>query len=88
DRVKLKPGKPVTFGKKGRVLFFGLPGNPVSAAVSFYLLVRPALRAMQGERYVSDSTIPALAGANLKAVRGRDTYLPVKVKFTAKGIIA
>lgn len=88
DRVKLKPGKPVTFGKKGRVLFFGLPGNPVSAGVSFYLLVRPALRAMQGERYVSDSPIPALAGANLKAVRGRDTYLPVKAKFTAKGIIA
>jgi molybdopterin molybdotransferase len=47
-RVALKPGKPVWFGTRGRTLVFGLPGNPVSAAVCFALFVRPALRALRG----------------------------------------
>ncbi len=50
--VALRPGKPTWFGTKergtNRVLAFGLPGNPVSAMVTFQLFVRPALRAMQG----------------------------------------
>jgi molybdopterin molybdotransferase len=47
-RVAVKPGKPVSFGVRGRTLVFGLPGNPVSALVGFELFVRPALRALQG----------------------------------------
>ncbi len=47
--VALKPGKPTWFGvADGGVLAFGLPGNPVSAMVTFHLFVRPALRALQG----------------------------------------
>jgi len=46
--VSLKPGKPTWFGTAGRVLVFGLPGNPVSAMVTFHLFARPALRALQG----------------------------------------
>jgi len=50
--VSLKPGKPTWFGNLERdgesVLAFGLPGNPVSAMVTFQLFVRPALRALQG----------------------------------------
>jgi molybdopterin molybdotransferase len=46
--VRSKPGKPVTFGLRGRTLVFGLPGNPVASMVSFELFVRPALLAMQG----------------------------------------
>jgi molybdopterin molybdotransferase len=46
--VKLKPGKPTWFGTRGGVLAFGLPGNPVSAMVTFTLFARPALRALQG----------------------------------------
>ena len=49
-RVAVKPGKPVSFGVGGRTLLFGLPGNPVSALVGFELFVRPALRALEGER--------------------------------------
>jgi molybdopterin molybdotransferase len=48
-RVALKPGKPTWFGTQARTLVFGLPGNPVSAMVTFALLVAPALRALQGE---------------------------------------
>jgi molybdopterin molybdotransferase len=46
-RVAVKPGKPVSFGVRGRTLVFGLPGNPVSALVGFELFVRPALLALQ-----------------------------------------
>jgi molybdopterin molybdotransferase len=44
----MRPGKPVAFGTLGRRLFFGLPGNPVSALVTFELFVRPALRRLAG----------------------------------------
>jgi molybdopterin molybdotransferase len=46
--VKLRPGKPTWFGARGGVLAFGLPGNPVSAMVTFILFARPALLALQG----------------------------------------
>jgi molybdopterin molybdotransferase len=46
--VAVRPGKPVAFGTRGRMLVFGLPGNPVSALVSTELFVRPALFALQG----------------------------------------
>jgi molybdopterin molybdotransferase len=47
--VALRPGKPTLFGIKNRTLVFGLPGNPVSAMVTFHLFVRPALAALAGE---------------------------------------
>ncbi len=46
--VRLRPGKPTWFGVRGGTLAFGLPGNPVSATVTFQLFVRPALAALQG----------------------------------------
>jgi molybdopterin molybdotransferase len=47
-RVAIKPGKPNYFGTRDEKLLFGLPGNPVSALVSFYELVRPALAKLAG----------------------------------------
>jgi molybdopterin molybdotransferase len=47
-RVALRPGKPTWFGTRGEQLVLGLPGNPVSAVVTFVLFGRPALRALQG----------------------------------------
>ena len=47
-RVAMKPGKPLAFGRIGHTLFFGLPGNPVSAQVTFELFVRPCLLKMAG----------------------------------------
>lgn len=47
-KVAMKPGKPLAVGTKGNTLVFGLPGNPISAMVTFELFVRPALRAMHG----------------------------------------
>ncbi|MDP1824764.1 MAG: molybdopterin molybdotransferase MoeA [Archangium sp.] len=47
-KVAMKPGKPLAFGRKGDTIVFGLPGNPVSAMVTFEIFVRPALRVLQG----------------------------------------
>jgi molybdopterin molybdotransferase len=76
DKVAMQPGKPQGFGA-GHPLLFGLPGNPVSAAVSFEVFVRPALLAMQGRADLARRTVrlPALEGWRTPA--GRRQYLPV-----------
>jgi len=56
-RVDMRPGKPFAFGRWQEKLFFGLPGNPVSALVSFLLLAKPALLRLQGARDVLPRTI-------------------------------
>jgi molybdopterin molybdotransferase len=58
--VALKPGRPTWFGTRGDTLVFGLPGNPVSAMVTFVLLVRPALIAMAGGQLERRRTIAKL----------------------------
>lgn len=47
-RINMRPGKPVAFGHIGNVPIIGLPGNPVSSAVTFELFARPLLRKLQG----------------------------------------
>jgi molybdopterin molybdotransferase len=47
-RINMKPGKPVAFGHIGKVPLLGLPGNPVSSAVTFELFTRPVIRKLQG----------------------------------------
>jgi molybdopterin molybdotransferase len=49
-RVRIKPGKPLWFGRRGRTLVFGLPGNPLSAIVGMAVFIQPALRRLAGER--------------------------------------
>lgn len=58
-KVAIKPGKPFVFGRWGEKFLFGLPGNPVSALVTFSLLVRPALLKWQG---AANLDLPAWPG--------------------------
>lgn len=58
-KVAMKPGKPQVFGVVKGVPIFGLPGNPVSAFVSFDVFVRPVLRRMQGRRDLHRPTVTA-----------------------------
>jgi molybdopterin molybdotransferase len=62
-RVALRPGRPTWFGTRGDTLVFGLPGNPVSAMVTFLLFARPALAAMQGADHIPDRLHATLAEA-------------------------
>jgi len=78
-RVSMKPGKPFVFGRLGNKLLIGLPGNPVSAFVTFLLLARPALLKMQG---ATDLALPSHPGvlAEVMCNRGnRRHYLRVQV---------
>jgi molybdopterin molybdotransferase len=58
--VALRPGKPTWFGTRDDTLVFGLPGNPVSAMVTFHLFVRPALAALQGADPSTTRTVATL----------------------------
>jgi molybdopterin molybdotransferase len=76
-RVAVRPGKPFMFGKLGPVPVFGLPGNPVSAFVTFLLFVRPALLKMAGCTRFQEPRIQAEAGEELRNSGDRPHYLRV-----------
>jgi molybdopterin molybdotransferase len=77
-KVRVKPGKPLAFGKlKGRtktVPHLGLPGNPVSCMVSFELFVRPALLKMMGKKNFAKPTVAAIMEDDVKNAAGRRIY--------------
>jgi molybdopterin molybdotransferase len=78
-KVNMRPGKPITFGSLGERPVFGLPGNPVSAMVTFELFVRPALLAMQGRRGTSRPRIRAVAAERIVNRGSRRGYLRVSL---------
>jgi molybdopterin molybdotransferase len=73
-RMAMKPGKPLAFGRLGNAVFFGLPGNPVSAMVTFYLFVLPAIRKMAGEPVRDPLLIEARCSETLKKAPGRAEF--------------
>lgn len=72
--VAMKPGKPLVFGVKGGTLVFGLPGNPVSAMVSFELFVKPALLRLMGHKRVVKPLYKAIVEEDVFSKDGR-TYV-------------
>jgi molybdopterin molybdotransferase len=84
-KVELKPGKPVFFGAKDKVLVFGLPGNPVSALVCFELFVRPAIRRLAGHKKVEPSLIEAALMEDFVYNTDRPTYYPASLDWEGKG---
>src|SRR5215212_5858628 len=77
-RVALKPGKPTWFGTRGDKVVFGLPGNPVSAIVTFHLFARPALRRLQGGE-AHDTRAQARIDVAYPREPGRDQVLRVRL---------
>ena len=67
-KVAIKPGKPFVFGRCGGKFLFSLPGNPVSALVTFLLLARPALLRWQGAARVE---LPAMSGVLAEPLANR-----------------
>jgi molybdopterin molybdotransferase len=78
-RVAIKPGKPLVFGRRGAKLFFGLPGNPVSALVGFEVFVRPALLRWQGAADVEPETVPGVLAEPLENRGDRPHYICVRL---------
>ncbi len=74
-KIAVKPGRPLTFGKLDQQQpYFGLPGNPVSAAVTALLFVQPAIRKMLGQASIELPRILATLNSTLKKLPGRVEY--------------
>jgi molybdopterin molybdotransferase len=84
-KVSMRPGKPITFGTRAGRPVFGLPGNPVSAMVTFELFVRPALRKMAGARALDRPRLPARALETIENPGARRGYLRVTLTRDANG---
>ena len=79
-RVALQPGKPTWFGRRGRTLVFGLPGNPVSAVVTFGLFVSPALAALQGRAAARELESEAVLATAVARNPDREQALRVRLE--------
>ncbi len=73
-KVAMKPGRPLAFGSVKNAWFFGLPGNPVSAMVTFYIFVQPALRLLSGEQPSKAIQLTATCRSALHKSPGRVEY--------------
>lgn len=79
-KVAMQPGKPQGFSvHSSGCLLFGLPGNPVSSAVSFETFVRPALLAMQGRTSLSRPRLRLHASQGWDSPAGREQHVPVVI---------
>ncbi len=78
-RVAIKPGKPFALATFGEKILFGLPGNPVSAFVTFLLLVRPALLRMQGAADISLASHPGVLQQPIQNPGDRRHFVRVHV---------
>lgn len=83
-KVAIKPGKPFVFGRLGEKLLFGLPGNPVSAFVTFLLLVRPAVLKLQGASNTSLPSHPGTLAEDFKNKGDRRHFVRVRVDDNGK----
>ena len=86
-RVRLKPGKPLWFGRRGRTLVFGLPGNPLSTVACFLLFAGPALRRLQGDADAGPRYVPARLTVPASAADGRTTLLTARLEPDADGVL-
>jgi molybdopterin biosynthesis enzyme len=85
EKIALRPGKPMVFARLQNTVIFGLPGNPVSAAVTFHLFVRQSLLQMQGASATELKSGFAILSSPLKGAKERDSYLPIKLSINKEG---
>jgi molybdopterin molybdotransferase len=86
-RVRVKPGKPLWFGRRDATLVFGLPGNPLSSIVGFLAFIEPALRRMHGERDPALRTERARLTVAAGPSDGRTTFLTSRLAPGPDGVL-
>ena len=82
-RIKMKPGKPLAFGRVGKSAFIGLPGNPVSAMVTFLLFARPFIKKMQGVSNYLNPTMKVEANFDWCRSKPRREFVRVRLDHTS-----
>lgn len=85
-KVAMKPGKPLAFGELGRAYFLGLPGNPVSAFVTFCLFVRPFLLRCQGVTDVAPAAFAVAAAFDWKKAGERREFARARLEAGPDGL--
>jgi molybdopterin molybdotransferase len=83
--VAQKPGRPLKFGTVGYRPIFGLPGNPVSTLVCFYLYARPALLKMAGRRRVGLPRVRARCAVDIKTSKDLTEFVRVRLERDGEG---
>ncbi len=86
-RVAMRPGKPITFGLRGRTAVFGLPGNPASALVTHELFVRPALRKLAGLAGSGRAVLPARLAVAFEKVPGLTYYVRARARVERGSLV-
>jgi molybdopterin molybdotransferase len=86
-RVRIKPGKPLWFGRRGDTLVFGLPGNPLSSLVGFLAFIEPALRRLHGEPGAAMRTVPARLTVPAGPSDGRTTFYTSALRPGPDGVL-
>lgn len=86
-KLAIKPGKPLAFGNIQQCVFFGLPGNPVSSAVTFDILAKPALLKIAGLCQHHKPLLKAKASAPFKKKPGRTDYQRAIYQIDERGNI-
>ena len=87
-RVRMKPGRPIAFGRIGRAFFVGLPGNPVAAAVCFLLFARPLLLRLGGASWREPPRFPVPAAFSMRKKTGRTEFLRAMLVRREDGSLA
>lgn len=84
-KVAMQPGMPQAFGTISGIPVFGLPGNPVSSAVSFEVFVRPAIRRMQGRTDLNRPRVLAVLDEDVRSPEHKVSFLRVGLRQAADG---
>jgi molybdopterin molybdotransferase len=83
--LAMKPGRPLTFGRIGRAIFFGLPGNPVAVMLTFQQFVRPALRFLASGHWPRPLLVEARSRTVLKKRPGRTEFVRGVLDYDHEG---
>lgn len=80
-KIRMKPGKPLAFGKIDNTFFIGLPGNPVSSFITFIIFALPFIRKMQGRNTLINKSFKVSANFDCKKPKPRIEYARVKIEY-------
>jgi molybdopterin molybdotransferase len=87
-KIRIKPGKPLAFGRLGGVPMIGLPGNPVAAAIAFWQFAQPAILTLLGRRDPRLPEIEATVRDRIENRGGRQQFVRVHVERSSGGYVA
>jgi molybdopterin molybdotransferase len=87
-RVAIKPGKPIAVGRAGQTTVIGLPGNPASASLTWYLFGAPIVRALQGDNHPLPHRQHVEIVGDIERSPGREEFVRAKLEHGPHGIRA